>query len=103
MHMKSLPKVKYLAVFRLNYPYLSIFALNCLDLTMCAIFTLYMYYYIETSAQSLRVFEPLFMEILHFQRIGGYLTPVLHFKAIGHICITRFGGYKSVVNGWVLL
>ena len=31
----------YLAVFRLNYPYLGMFALNCPDFTICAIFTLY--------------------------------------------------------------
>ena len=38
-----------MAVFRLNYPYLGIFALNSPDFTTCAIFTLYMHSSIETA------------------------------------------------------
>ena len=32
-----------------NYPYLGVFALNCPDFTICAIFTLYMHSSIETA------------------------------------------------------
>ena len=39
----------YVAVFRLTYPYLGIFSLNCPDFTMCIIFTLYTYSSIETA------------------------------------------------------
>ena len=62
----------YLTVFRLEYPYLGIFALNCHDFTICAIFTLYMYSYIETapSVQNCRAIWPLFMDILHFIELG---------------------------------
>ena len=38
-----------MAVFRLIYPYLGIFALNTPDFTICAIFTLYMHSSIETA------------------------------------------------------
>ena len=38
-----------MAVFRLNYPYLGIFSLNCPDVTICAIFTLYIYSAIATA------------------------------------------------------
>ena len=61
-----------MAVFRLNYPYLGIFALNCPDFTIicalscpdftiCAIFTLYMHSSMETAI------GPVFMDILHFE------------------------------------
>ena len=52
----------------LNYPYLGIFALNCPDFTICAIFTLYIG--ILLLRQNLRAIGPLFMEILHFEDLG---------------------------------
>ena len=45
-----LPLVTYIWLYLgLIYPYLGIFALNCPDFTICAIFTLYMYYSIATA------------------------------------------------------
>ena len=54
-----------MAKFRLNYPYLGIFALNCPDFTICAIFTRYMH-----SSIDFRAIGPLFMEILPFEGLG---------------------------------
>ena len=55
------------AVFRLNYPYLGVFALNCPDFTICAIFTPYMHFSIENF---FRAIGPLYREILHFEDLG---------------------------------
>ena len=64
-----------LAVFRLNCPYLGIFALNCADFTICAIFTPYMYSSIETA--------PLCNKILEILHIGQLFMEILHFKDLG--------------------
>ena len=56
----------YLAVFTHNYPYLGIVALNCPDFTICAIFTLYVFFHWDcTSVQNFRAIGPLVMEILN--------------------------------------
>ena len=81
------PKIPFLSIFILtylylplftyiwlNYPYLGIFAPNCPDFTICAIFTLYfvhaLFYWDCTSVQNFRAIGPLFMEILHFKDLG---------------------------------
>ena len=81
------PKIPFLCIFNLTYlhlplftyirpniydPYLVIFALSCPDLTICAIFTLYMYSSIETAplCQILEQSGQLFMAILHVKELG---------------------------------
>ena len=74
----------YLAIFRLYYPYLGIFALNSPNFTICAIFTLYMHSSIETAlpCKILQHSDHLiFMEILHFKYLGD--TNVLSECSLG--------------------
>ena len=59
-----------LTIVTLIYPYLVIFALKCPEFTICTIFTLYMYSYIETAPlHNFRAIGPLFMETLHFKEL----------------------------------
>ena len=61
------------------YPYLVIFALNCPDVTICAIFTLDRYSSIETPPLcNFRAIGQLFMEILHFKELGDTQSVVMN-------------------------
>ena len=96
VHMENWPKVNLgkviicsnlvlstLPLLSLNYPYLGIFALNCPDLTKCALFTPHRFFFMH-----------LLMEILHFCKIGGDTECRLAANAVVLVAPLVLGGYQ---------
>ena len=105
----------YLALCSMNYHYLVIFALNCPDSTICAIFTQYIYSICAIFTQDIyssillcKIFESnrqLFMEILHFKELGDterFVTNVVYqFMCLSsnwQFLVCTFGCFTPVSN-----